>query len=79
MYQITESIPLPSTETKEKILARKAVNNLIKRYQDAYRAVYGKTPEVNYTDPWFKVETQKARVTSDRLKEMARNLEDRAQ
>lgn len=77
MFDITENIPLPSETTKEKQRAKASINNLIKRFQTAYRAVYGKTPQVVYNDPWIKIDTQKTRVNASRLKEMSRQLESR--
>lgn len=77
MIEIMDNIPLPSETTKEKRRAKATINNLIKRFQEAYRQVYGRTPNVEYQDPWIKVDTQKARVNISRLKEMSRQLESR--
>lgn len=77
MIEICENIPLPSETTKEKRRARATINNLIKRFQEAYRQIYGRTPNVEYQEPWIKIDTQKARVNISRLKEMSRQLESR--
>lgn len=77
MIEICENIPLPSETTKEKQRAKASINNLIKRFQEAYRQIYGRTPNVEYQEPWIKVDTQKARVNISRLKEMSRQLESR--
>lgn len=78
MIDITEDVPLPSEVSKKKQHAQRTVNNLIKRFQTAYSAVYGKTPNVVYTDPWLKIDSQKTRVKANRLLEMTRQLEARA-
>lgn len=77
MFDISESVPLPSEVSKAKLHARRETNKIVKRFQEAYHAVYGKTPNVLVQDDWIKIETQKARVTKKRLLEMARGLEDR--
>lgn len=77
MIDIMDNVPLPSETSKKKQHAKTAINNLIKRFQTAYSAVYGKTPSVVYDDPWLRIDSQKARVKASRLLEMTRQLEAR--
>lgn len=77
MFDITENVPLPSETSKEKRRTKANINSLIKRFQEAYRQIYGRTPQLEYQEPWVKIDTQKARVNISRLKEMSRQLESR--
>lgn len=77
MIDITDTVPLPNEVSKKKQRAKYLVNNLIKKFQESYRQVYGRIPQVEYQEPWIKIDTQKARVNVSRLKEMSRQLESR--
>lgn len=50
----------------------------VKRYKEAYKAVYGVPPKVKRDGKWFRIHGQSAGVTRQRLVEMAKQLEYRA-
>ncbi len=54
-----------------------ALRNLIERYAEAYKRVYGIRPEVKWENPWFKIAGSSARVSRSRLLELTRQLEYR--
>lgn len=75
MIEISETVALPSG--KKKLGVCRSVSDIIKRFQGAYKQVYGRIPLVEYQQPWIKIDSQKTRVNVSRLKEMSRQLESR--
>ena len=74
--QVTLNAPV-ARKRKKKTL-NKYDKAAVKRYKDAYKAVYGVRPEIKRDGKWFRVKGQSAGVTRQRLVEMAKKLEYRA-
>lgn len=55
-----------------------SLKSVVRAYQEAYKLVYGVTPEVKFTDGYIRIKGQDAGVTRVRLREMTTQLKWRA-
>jgi len=51
-----------------------ATRKPIEAFQEAYKAVYGLTPEVKFEDGFFRIKGHEGGVTKPRLREMTHQL-----
>ena len=73
---LIEDVPLPAEQIKHKM--DRGLKNIVARFSEAYKAVYGINPVVQYDKPWLRVSGTSHRVSRQRLLEMAKQLEYRA-
>ena len=55
-----------------------SLKTIVRAYQEAYKVVYGVTPEVKYSEGFIRIKGQDAGVTRVRLREMTTQLKWRA-
>ncbi len=68
---------LPARRTDRNKLTP-SLKNLIARYSEAHKTIYGVPAQVHWENPWFRIVGVSTRVSRSRLLEMARQLEYRA-
>lgn len=83
MFEILDSVPVPEQGTvikkKPKVVKLPAnVRNAVKAYSEAYRHVYGISPEITFSGGFIRIMGQAQGVTKKRLKEMTNQLKWRA-
>ena len=79
MVIIEDTIPVPHIKrTPSEKRMTVAQDKTLERYKAAYQRVYGIPPEVSFSHPWFTIMGHNDRVSRERLKEMAQQLEFRA-